>query len=387
MKKAQGGLNAAILVAVIAAMIIIYILFLPAEDREKLLEEKSDYARDSTAKDDTLLLSENIGRLDPIGKVNDKTIANVYIFETTNSKVLDTINPIYVRNGWFDKNVKIVQFKVGDLQNTDNVFLAFTAPKRKGVLSIQLNGESIYEYDINTANIEPIKLKKSSLQEDNELLFSVSGVGAAFWKTNEYSLENVKIYGDITDLSRQQSQNVFSLSDTEYSNVEKVTLKFIPYCTTNVGVLDVLVNNRNIFSAVPVCNDRVVQDIPLSALTSGQNNVVFKTNKGSYSVEQIILSFKQKNVPESVMYFEVNSSTFKDIDARKYDTYLTIDFVDDSDTKRLDLNINDHLIRVDQEKKVFEREVGAWIEDGNNFIKITPKTTLEIVELNEIGRA
>ena len=125
-----------------------------------------------------------------------------------------------------------------------------------------------------------------------------------------------------------------------------------------------------------------MQDIPLSALTPGQNNVVFKTNKGSYSVEQIILSFKQKNVPESVMYFEVNSSTFKDIDARKYDTYLTIDFVDDSDTKRLDLNINDHLIRVDQEKKVFEREVGAWIEDGNNFIKITPKTTLEIVELN-----
>jgi len=44
MKKAQGGLNAAILVAIIAAVIIIYILFLPTEDRKDLLEQKKKEA-------------------------------------------------------------------------------------------------------------------------------------------------------------------------------------------------------------------------------------------------------------------------------------------------------------------------------------------------------
>jgi len=384
MKKAQGGLNAAILVAIIAAVIIIYILFLPTEDRKDLLEQKSDYAGKSTSEDENIvLLSENVGRLDPVGKVVDKDLPNVNIFETTNSKVLDNINPIYVRNGWFDKSEKIIQFTIQDFENTDNVFLSFSAPTRRGVLSIKLNGQLVYEYDINNANIEPIKLKKNLLSKENELTFSVSGVGIKFWTTNEYALEDVKIIGDITDLSRQESQNAFTLSDTEYQNLEKVELRFTPYCSSalNVGTLDVFINTRNVFSAVPVCNDRYKQDIPLSALSAGQNKIIFKTNRGSYSVEQITFSFKEKDTPEAVYYFEVNETTWEDIEDDKYDAFVRIRFVDDEDTKRADLNINDHLTRIDQKKKDYEKNINGWLEKDNNFIKITPKTTLDIVEL------
>jgi len=382
--KSQGGLNAAILVAIIAAVIIIYILFLPTEDREDLLEEESDYAGSTGGSSDDVeitLLDENVGRLDPVGRVRDRDIANVNIFETTNSKVLDTVNPISVRNGWFDKRVKVVRFKIDDLETTDNVVLSFTAPVRRGILSIKLNEELIYEYDINNINVDPIELEESLLGESNELEFSVSGVGAKFWSTNEYALENVQIIGDITDLSRQESQNVFTLTDTEYKNLERVDMRFTPYCTTvaDVGVLDVLINNRNIFSAVPVCNDRYKQEIPLSALSAGQNKAIFKTNKGSYSIEQIKLSFTEKDTPEAVYYFEVNSTTFEDIE--DYDAFLRIEFVDDDNTKRADLNVNDHLVSIDQDKKDYERNIDNWIEEGNNFVKLTPKTTLDIVEL------
>lgn len=383
--KSQGGINAAILVAIIAAVIIIYILFLPTEDREVLLDEESDYAGSSSSSNAELitLLSENVGRLDPIGRVRDRDIPNVNIFEVTNSKVLDTANPISVRNGWFDKRIKVVKFGIIDLKNTDNVVLSFSAPKRTGILSIKLNGELIYEFDINSLNIEPIKLNKNLLSEVNELEFSVSSVGAKFWATNEYALDEVKIIGDITDLSRQESQNVFTLTDTEYKNLEEVKLKFIPYCSgaAKVGVLDVLVNNRNVFSAVPVCNDRYEQEVLLSAVSAGQNKIIFKTNKGSYSVEQIGLDFREKDIPEAVYYFEVNSTTFEDIDQDEYDAFVRIKFVDDVNTKRLDLNINDHLTRIDQEKKTYEKNIDSWIEEDNNFIKITPKTTLEIVEI------
>jgi len=241
----------------------------------------------------------------------------------------------------------------------------------------------IYEYDINSLNIEPIKMKKNLLREENELEFSVNGVGGKFWTTNEYALEGVKIIGDITDLSRQESENVFTLTDTEYSNLEKAVIKFIPYCSSvaTVGILDVFINNRNIFSAVPVCNDRYEQDIPISAISAGQNKVIFKTNKGSYSVEQIKLSFTEKDTPEAVYYFEVNKTTFDDIIDDGYDSFVRIEFVDDDETKRADLNINDHLVRIDQEKKNYEKNIDNWIEEGNNFIKITPKTTLDVVEI------
>jgi hypothetical protein len=383
MKKAQGGLNAAILIAIIAAVIIIYILFLPAEDREELLEKEGPY--DDNGKEEKItLLSENVGRLDPVGRVRDKDIPNVNIFEKTDSKVLDTINPIYVKNGWFDKKIKIVKFDVSDLENTENIVLSFSAPTRKGILSIKLNNELIYEYEINSLNIDPIRLKKSSLTQSNELEFSVSSVGAKFWRTNEYSLDNVKIIGDLTDLSRQESKNVFTLTDTEYKNLEKSEIRFIPYCSTTatVGVLDVFINNRNIFSAVPVCNDRYKQEIPMSALSAGQNKVIFRTSKGSYAVEQIKLSFTEKDTPEAVYYFEVNSTTYDDILDGEYDAFIKIEFVDDEKTKRADLNINDHRVRIDQEKKNYDKNINNWIEEDNNFIKITPiKTTLDIVEV------
>ncbi len=382
--KSQGGLNAAILIAVIAAVIIVYILFLPTEDRKDLLEEKSDYKGSSSKEAKIELLSENVGRLDPVGNVRDKDIPNVYIFETTNSKVLDTINPISVRNGWFDKRVKVIKFTIVDLENTDNVVLSFSAPKRTGILSIKLNGELIYEYDINSLNVEPIKLKKSLLQNENELEFSVSGVGAKFWTTNEYALDNVKIIGDLTDLSRQESQNVFALTDTEYQNLEKAELRFIPYCASaaTVGVLDVFINNRNVFSAVPVCDDRYAQDVPISALSAGQNKVIFRTNKGSYSVEQINMRFTEEDTPEAVYYFEVNETTWEDIG--DYNALLKIEFVDDKNRKKFDLNVNDHLARVDEAIRLYDKNINNWIEEDNNFIKITPQNTLDIVELKVV---
>ncbi|MFH1324207.1 MAG: hypothetical protein ABIH64_03095 [Nanoarchaeota archaeon] len=385
MRKAQGGLNAAVLVAIIAAVIVIYILFLPTEDRKDLLEDTSGSSGTSSSSPDSIsLLSENVGRLDPVGNVKDKDIPNVMIFETTNSKVLEDLNPISIRNGWFDKRSKTVQVTLDNYENIDNVALSFSAPKRQGILSITFNGNLLYEYDINNINIEPIKIKKSLLQKDNELEFSVSGVGTKFWSTNEYALEDVKIIGDITDLSRQESKNTFTLTDTEYQNLEKTTMKFIPYCTSsaNVGVLDVFVNDRNIFSAVPVCNDRYSQEIPLSALSAGQNKIIFKTSKGSYSIEQVKLSFTEKDTPEAVYYFEVNSTTIKKITDNDYDAFLRLRFVDEENTKRADLNINDHLMRIDQTKKLYEKNINSWLEEGNNFIKITPKTTLDISEIN-----
>jgi hypothetical protein len=384
MRKAQGGLNAAILVAIISAVIILYILFLPTEDREALLEEESDYSGPSTSEDEVItLLSENVGRLDPVGRVRDKDIPNIQIFERTDSKVLDTINPIYVKNGLFDKREQVVKLTIDDLENVDNVVLSFSAPKRKGILSIKLNGELIYEYDIINYNVDPIKLQKGLLKEVNELEFSVSGVGLRFWSTNEYSIENIQIIGDISDLSRQESQNVFTLTDTEYQNLEKAEIRFTPYCTSEaaVGILDLTINNRNIFSAVPVCNDRYEQEIPIGVLSGGQNKVFFKTNKGSYSVEQIKLSFTEKDTPEAVYYFEVNETTWEDIEDEDYDSFLRIEFVDDDTRKRADINMNDHLVRIDQEKKTYDRNINNWIEEGNNFIKITPKTTLDIVEV------
>ncbi len=380
-KNAQ--INAAVLVAIIAGLIILYILFLPTEERLDLLgENESKSSGGSSSKEGAVLLLEHPGRLDTVKKIDDRLIPNVYLLETTDAKEIERINPFSVRNGWFDKKDKIVRFRLDDLDNVDDVLLSFSTTKRKGILTIKLNDEVIYEYSPTQINIV-VKLEKNKLEGENTLEFSVSSIGIKFWQTNEYAIENIAIVGDITDKSRQESRNIFELTDSEFMNLESATLRFVPYCSgvRDVGTLSVQVNNKNVYSAVPVCDD-IIQPIPiLGALSAGENKVVFKTTQGSYSIEQIKINLDLKETKTIAYYFELSDEQYDDIVNDDKDINITIEFVDDDENKRADLNINRHLTTIDQEEPFYNKNINNWVERDNNYIEIRPKTTLNIVDL------
>ena len=75
--KAQGGMNAAILVAIIAGLIILYIVFLPASQRQELLENRKGTSQDD---DGNTLLSVSIGSLGTSGDLEEsKSIPDAFI--------------------------------------------------------------------------------------------------------------------------------------------------------------------------------------------------------------------------------------------------------------------------------------------------------------------
>ena len=381
--KAQGGLNAAILVAIIAGLIILYIVFLPSAEREKIIEDKTTKTVTGD-KETNVLLKVSPGTLSTSkGLEDEKSIPNIFLVETTNAKVLEQINPFLVRNGWFDKRVKKIDFQLEDHENVDNVILSFTVKKRQGILTIKLNNNILFENELTTELIEPVKLSKNSLGKTNSLEFSVSSVGAKFWTTNEYNFENVKIIGDITDTAKQQSTNLFTISDSEFSSMEKATLKFIPYCgnVNELGTLDIFVNNKKLFSAVPVCDNAYKQSIPKSVLNEGENNIVFKTNKGSYSVEQIKIALEFKEPTVKTYFFEIGLTTFNKITSGDKDVELSIKFVDDQKEKRAKLDINGHIETLETKKALFSKIINNKVSQGNNYIRLEPLEDIEVVEL------
>jgi len=378
-KKAQGGMNAAILVAIIAGLIILYIVFLPNAEREKVVGGKT-----ATEENTNVLLKASPGMLSAsTGLEDQKSIPNVFLVETTNAKELQKINPFIVRNGWFDKAAKKIDFGIDDIDNTDNVAVSFTAKKRSGALAIKLNNAVIFENEIASETTEPVKLEKRLLAKTNTLEFSVSSVGLKFWTTNEYDFENVKIIGDITDTSKQQSTNIFTLSDSEFSSMQQAALNFIPYCgnVNDVGTLDIFANNKKLFSAVPVCSNAYKQSVPKSALNEGENNIVFKTNKGSYSVEQIKVALEFKEPQLKTYYFEINHDTIKKINNGDQDVSLTIKFVDDAKQKRLKLDVSGHLETVETQKPSFTEKINSKISEGNDFVRLEPLEDVEVAEL------
>ena len=383
-RKAQGGMNAAILVAIIAGLIILYIIFLPNSEREKILTAEKSAKTEQGIEKANVLLDVFPGTLSTSqGLEDEKSIPNIFLVETTNAKELQKINPFIVRSGWFDKKTKKNDFELDDPKNTDNVILTFTAKKRSGILTIKLNNEVVFENELTSGIIEPVKLDKRLFAKANSLEFSVSSVGFKFWTTNEYSLENVKIIGDITDTSRQESTNIFTLSGSEFSSMDKSTLKFIPYCgnVNELGSLEIFINNKKLFSSVPVCDNSYKQSTPKSMLNEGENNIVFKTNKGSYSVEQIRISLDFKEPKVKTYFFEIDSSAFKQIRNGDKNAVLTIKVVDDKKQKKAKLDVNGHAETVETDKALFTKNINNKVSEGNNFVRLEPLEDIEVVEM------
>ena len=204
-----------------------------------------------------------------------------------------------------------------------------------------------------------------------------------FWTTNEYSLDNVKITGDITDTSRQESANVFSISESEFAGIDKATLRFTPYCgnVRELGILEVYINNKKLFSTVPNCDNQYKQSIPKSVLNEGENNIVFKTTKGSYSVEQNKIALEYREPRVKTYYFEVDSGTMRKIRNLNNNAVLTINFADDTRQKRARLNINGHIETLDTDRSIISKNINNRVLEGNNFIRLEPIDDLEVAEI------
>lgn len=387
MLKKRGqktGGHAAALVGIITLVLMAYILFLPPEDRQALLEETEEGGVEESSDINKTVLEVEQVRLSYVGQNEyEHSIPNINLRQTTSAQELADETPFYVRNGWFDRQSKAIDFEVADPENTMNLIVSIEAPKRKGRLMVYFNDELIYDFEASKQNIGPIEVKESLVREKNQVRVEVSGVGLAFWRTNEYSIEEFRVIGDITDVRAQESLNSFTVSNEEMYNFESGSLRFWPVCDPkSVGRLDVLLNGRMAYSAVPDCNTINRQDIFSTDINAGKNTIVFKTAQGNYRIEQIKVKTVLKPVRTFLEYFEVNNTEYDDARANRKDVMLYINFVDDRELKKADININGHLSRIDQTGPTYEKEISAWVEKGSrNYIEITPKATLNILSV------
>jgi hypothetical protein len=337
-KKATTVTGAPILIAIITLLIIIYVLALPPADRANLLGEQTTTVTTPgqvvpnqgivkhSGKE--TLLSEVPGNIDYTALNELEIPLNAFtLYKTVDAKEVEEFNPFYIKNGLGDKSSKNISFNIENLENMDNFIMTFTAKKNDGILSVKLNGVSIYEYDIESPQSASLKLKKTMLQEENTLEFSVSGVGFNFWKTNEYTIEGLKIIADVTDTSRQESMNSFFVSETQGGNIERAKLEFNPECkTSEVGKLTVALNDRTVFSGIPDCGSLNFVDLAPNMIIVGKNKINFYTDKGSYLMDliKIKLEFEDNEIP--VYYFDMDESYFN----------LKYDVVDDGECGKMD---------------------------------------------------
>ncbi|MGM5481041.1 MAG: hypothetical protein ACQESE_01380 [Nanobdellota archaeon] len=313
-----SGAGAAFLVLIIAVLIVLYVAFLPADDKQELLDNQMVPGNPPSNSGGyshlvgTSPLKDYIGRISAIDDEEVKhELASFRLHTDTEAAILSETPRVTVKNSAFQKTPHRFEFTIDPTRTTD-VHLAYNVLFGDGTLKIHLNGVPIYEQEKDYGSIEPIKLPQHLLKHENIIQISVSTPGVAFWRTHIYKLESLQLTADITDKTDSLNKQFIYLSEEEMDYFDKATLSFYPDCEPeHVGSLDIKVNGRQAFHGIPDCHIKNFIRIHKSLLHGGENNISFVSEDGDYIIDHAALDVSLTDVEHPIYYFEMDEDLFK----------------------------------------------------------------------------
>lgn len=400
MNKKGEAIGAAIFIFTFTLLLILYVLFIPDAEREALTGigiSDSDSSVDSGSNNGALPKRDKDVLLEVAPRLITKEgsddfeydLPSITLFKTTKAQILREENAFTVKNGWFTKQEKEVKFNVQDTQTTANYILSFNAAEFDGTLKIKLNENQIFEQQISTYSVQPIKLPTEFIQDgDNIITFSTSSVGTKFWTVNEYNLQDTKIIADITDLSRQEAIQTFHVPPSK-TNIERATVKFVPECIQDeTGLLEVYINNQRLTSSIPECRIPNSFQVPPTYLKAGANEISYITRDGSYLLSLIRVRTELEDVNYPTYYFNINEDQWDDIKQSKYYANLSFNFlVPEYNYIEFKINVNGDHIGVYQREDEFWDVLDEYLQEGNNVIRLIPEEDVDIISMKlEIER-
>lgn len=383
-KGQETGGSAATLIAIIALIMILYLIFLPPAERIKILEGGNSTTLGSDIDENDTLFLERPGRVDYLKRDEiDHNIPSFGLSVTTEGQLIKEIDSAYISNSLFSRGVEEnISFSI-DKENTENVLLSFKTLTHEGKLIVKVNGNVIFNSEITSSQINPIKIRKEFLNDENTIVFSVSDPGVAFWSGNEYSLQDVRINGDVTDLSKSSSRSIFIVNREEINNLDSARLQFFPDCNINqIGKLTVLLNGNEIFSGLPDCDIINSYEFSKSYMREDVNEIRFVSQEGNYLIDKITVKTKLKKPQDLIYYFELSDTQYDKVVSDDYRLRIRLEFVDDTSEKEGEIILNNrkHYFQTDEEEYV--RYFDEFAEKGFNAIKLVPQQTMYITEIS-----
>ncbi len=384
---------AATVILIIGLLIVVYLILLPNDAREDVLEgrdidfdefdDNGDTDSDGNGKDKTILL-RNPGIVLPAGiEKIEKKFASVNLLDSSNRETKKLADRIVVSRGLFSNNFEELDFTIENSDNLESLSLFFNIKEAKGSIKVELNGKTVFEGGLDSGDI-PIELPVVNLGNRNRLKISGSEVRFAFLSRNEFELRDLELIQEFNIVNKAELRT-FEVSRAEA--IDDAEMEFFVNCvevSTDQGILRVFLNRRVIFFGKIVCDASQSKfDVDEDLFTDGTNRLTFEVDKGNYLIEEIELNYDFDEGFNPLYFFTIDEEDFEDInDGDDVKLILKLDKSDEgSERKRADMRINDKAVFMDVNTKSFEKDITEFIVEGENFIKVFPKNEFDLIQL------
>ncbi len=388
-KRAAGeGASIAVIMFVIALFMVLYILFIPPEERARLLNTKSEEVNDQSTRELTELLAISPGTLSPQREFGEShPIPSINLFVKTEPVLEQLAQNLVIKKGIFSRSSPKLKFQTEDTQNTKRVTLNFYVDKASGELKIKLNGRTVYSEEVGSG-AQIIDLNKNLLKGENELEFFASGPGIAFWQTNTFNLKNIILKQEFERINTREERR-FTLTNSEIQSMSRATLKYTQVCNQRLEggttLLDISINDQRVESLRISCvtTDQELEIGP-KYFIGGQNTITFTLEEGDFSFNQIVLKTQSKEIRDKAHQFSIPAKEFEKIKSGEKSVRLELLFAQERKQKNARLGINNNELLINTADNSFSRDITDLVVDGTNFLRIVPSNSFTVNSLKVI---
>jgi len=386
MKKSQTSAGSiAVFIVLIALFMVLYLLFVPPEERARLLGENktNDINQDINVQGikTNTLLTQTPGLLKPFDEDTSKhEIDSIQLYLRNEPLIDDLATSLTISKTIFKEETKELRFNIQDLSNLNKASLFFFVGEAKGNLIINFNNIEIF--NDKASGLKTITLPEGYLKETNTLLFKVNS--PSFFGKNTYTLKDIKVREEF-ELTNTKEERTFVLSASETGDAE---LNFFAFCNqAPVGSrLRIFLNREEIFNNVLGCiSSEKNVEIKEEDLKQGTNNLLFEIDKGDFLLNDINLKVELEEGGSRTYKFSITEKQMDDITASAREVKMIMNFKDD-ENKRATINVNGNEFSLETTDLEYERFITSLIREGNNFIRIVPgnEFTVDLLEIKII---
>ena len=379
MKRGQAG-NIATLISLIALFLLVYILLLPQEARDELLQ-REDGMPTYMLEDGEVLFSKDVGKVSPLKQATGTihTISGVNLFSDFESEIVTLANDIMIDKGLLSENSQNLIFYLEYPRDVKKAELYLLTKKAVGNLIITLNGYDIFNSPIRSNSQRLLELPLGYLDETNTLELKSSSGGV--FGSNTHEFKSVKLRKEV-EVKNKVSKRVISVPASELKDLENALLSFSVYCARDEKeILNINLNGNLIYSDVPFCNLRIAEiEVDSEFVIGGSNNLVFES-EGDYTLEDVEWESFLGSEKEREYAFTISDDDYKDARLGIKDVFVVFDFALSDDRKIMDFYVNDEEIEIDTRDSSYLMVISDYLEKGGNLIRLKPRNSFEIIEM------
>ena len=378
--KAQSAIEVTLIVLILAICMVGYVILLPEDVRNELLDDSATSSSDSDDVDGEVLLSESPGYVSPSkSSSHTRSLEPIRLYSTTESNIKTLISSITVSKSIIGNNYKSIKFDIDNLEELEELELLFFVSEYKGDLRIKLNEQLVYDGELNSADL-PITLPIDSLVSEGNVIEFSTDFSWIIFSPNYYLLQDIKLIQDYL-VEDKSTTRTFSIDSPD--DISSVVLNYFITCNSNEnGILTISMNNREMFSDRIFCEYLNKRELSLEEdYIAISNTLKFEITEGDYNIEEIQITEKTRAQDYPSFSFDLDNDLYQEIASGEKDIYLKLTFDDDTSDKEATIYVQDYSFDFNTDASSYERKISTYVDDGANTITIESLESFKITNL------